>query len=304
MQRVKRRKSKSGNEIPKPSLIYSEKFRIGIASAVASIVILTLSFYLSEFSETDSTRNIGIVFGILAGIVPLVLLQLREVHRKENIDKNLPLFLLALVSSVQSGANLMKAIEHSADRNMGALTSELKNLRANISWGMPVDDALENFAKRTGTRMAQRVVVLLQMAMQVGGDIVDNLEMIQKHVTELQNVEKERKSSLQPYTYTIYIAFLVFIGISVILSSQFFSEMKVVQELLKDSIDTNSQTGVFSALATLEIDKLNQILFNMSLIQAVFGGLAAGKIGSGSFIAGIKHIVIMIVITIIAFALI
>lgn len=304
MQRVKRRKSKSDNEIPKPSLIYSEKFRIGIASAVASIVILTLSFYLSEFSETDSTRNIGIVFGILAGIVPLVLLQLREVHRKENIDKNLPLFLLALVSSVQSGANLMKAIEHSADRNMGALTSELKNLRANISWGMPVDDALENFAKRTGTRMAQRVVVLLQMAMHVGGDIVDNLEMIQKHVTELQNVEKERKSSLQPYTYTIYIAFLVFIGISVILSSQFFSEMKVVQELLKDSIDTDSQTGVFSALATLEIDKLNQILFNMSLIQAVFGGLAAGKIGSGSFIAGIKHIVIMIVITIIAFALI
>jgi len=303
LQRAKTRKSKSNKDLPKPSLIYSEKFRIGIASAVASIVIITLSFYLSEFSETDSTRNIGIVFGILAGIVPLVLLQLKEVHRKENIDKNLPLFLLALVSAVQSGSNLMKAIEHSADRNMGALTPELKNLRANISWGMPVDDALENFAKRTGTRMAQRVVVLLQMAMQVGGDIVDNLEMIQKHVTELQNVEKERKSSLQPYTYTIYIAFLVFIGISVILSSQFFSEM-VVQELLKDSIDTDSQTGVFSALATLEIDKLNQILFNMSLIQAVFGGLAAGKIGSGSFIAGIKHIVIMIVITIIAFALI
>ena len=304
MQRAKTRKSKSNKDLPKPSLIYSEKFRIGIASAVASIVIITLSFYLSEFSETDSTRNIGIVFGILAAIVPLVLLQLKEVHRKENIDKNLPLFLLALVSSVQSGSNLMKAIEHSADRNMGTLTSELKNLRANISWGMPVDDALENFAKRTGTRMAQRVVVLLQMAMQVGGEIVDNLEMIQKHVTELQNVEKERKSSLQPYTYTIYIAFLVFIGISVILSSQFFSEMEVVQVMLRESAPTEGQTGVFSSLASLEIDKLNQILFNMSLIQAVFGGLAAGKIGSGSFISGIKHIVIMIVITIIAFAFI
>ena len=301
MQRVKTRKPKSDKDLPKPSLIYAEKFRIGIASAVASIVILSLSFYLSDFSETDSTRNIGIVFGILAGVVPLTLLQLKEVHRKENIDKNLPLFLLALVSAVQSGSNLMKAIEHSADRNMGALTNELRNLRANISWGMPVDDALENFAKRTGTRMARRVVVLLQMAMQVGGDIVDNLEMIQKHVTELQNVEKERKSSLQPYTYTIYIAFLVFIGISVILSSQFFSEMEVVQELLRESATTEGQTGVFSALASLEIDQLNQILFNMSLIQSVFGGLAAGKIGSGSYIAGIKHIVIMIVIKVIAF---
>ncbi len=45
------------------------------------------------------------------------------------------MFLLALLSSVQSGANLIKAIEQAAERNLGALTPELKNLKANISWG-------------------------------------------------------------------------------------------------------------------------------------------------------------------------
>ena len=80
MQRSKTRKPTSNKDIPKPSLIYSEKFRIGIASAVASIVVLTLSFYLSDFSETNSTRNIGIVFGVLVGVLPLTLLQLKEVH--------------------------------------------------------------------------------------------------------------------------------------------------------------------------------------------------------------------------------
>ncbi len=304
MQRAKTKKPTSDEDVPKPSIIYSEKFRIGIASAVASIVVLTLSFYLSDFSETTSTRDVGIVFGILVGLLPMALLHLTEVQRRENIDKNLPLFLLALVSAVQSGSNLLKAIEHSADRNMGPLTPELKNLRANISWGMPIDDALTNFAQRTGTRMAQRVVILLQIAIQVGGEITDNLEMIQKHVTELQNVEKERKSSLQPYTYTIYIAFIVFIGISVILVSQFFSEIEVVQELLQNTNTGGQEGGVFSSLANLEITKLNSILFNMGLIQSVFGGLAAGKIGSGSYISGVKHIVIMIVITVIAFSLI
>ncbi len=292
----------SDDELPKPSIFYTEKFKIGVASLIAALFIFFVSTIISEsFSEHTSIRDVGLVFAILAGVVPLTLLQLRDVHKKDSIDRNLPLFLLALTSAVQSGANLIKAIEHTAERNMGALTPELKNLRANISWGMPMDEALENFAKRAGTRMSQRVVILLEMAIKVGGDIANNLEMIQKHVTELQNLEKERKSSLAPYTYTIYIAFAVFIGISVILSTQFFSEMEVVQGLLKTSMAKGQQKGMFSALAELEIDELNKILFNMALIQAVFGGLAAGKIGAGNYIAGIKHIVIMIVMAVIAF---
>jgi len=291
---------KTDVEAPKPSVIYSEKFRVGIGSAVTSVIIFILSFHLSGFSETTSTRDVGIIFAILVGIVPLTLLQLREVKRRDSIDRNLPLFLLALVSAVQSGANLIKAIEQTADRNMGALTPELKNLRANITWGMPIEDAFENFAQRTGTRMAKRVVVLLEMAIKIGGDVTSNLEMIQKYVTELQNLEKERKSSLQPYTYTIYISFVVFIGIAVILSSQFFSEIQVVQDLLIDS-GTAGGGGVFSSLKDMDLELLDSLLFNMAIIEAVFGGLAAGKIGSGSYVAGIKHIVIMVIIAVIAF---
>jgi len=304
LQKSNTRNIKNNDELPKPSKIYSEKFRIGIASGIAGTIVFFLSFYLSNFSDTNSTRDIGFIFAVLIMVLPLAVLQLKEVQRKENIDRNLPLFLLALVSSVQSGSNLIRAIEHSAERNMGSLTPQLKNLKANISWGMPIDDAFENFAQRTGTRMARRVIVLLEMAIKIGGDVTDNLEMIQKHVTELQNIEKERKSSLQPYTYTIYIAFIVFIAITVILSSQFFTEIENVQSLLQNSLDTDSNAGIFSSLANLDISELNSILFNMAIVEAVFGGLAAGKIGSGSYVSGVKHIVIMIVIAIIAFSLI
>ena len=304
MQKSNLHNIKNNDELPKLSMIYSEKFIIGIASGIAGTIVFFLSFYLSNFSDTNSTRDIGFIFAVLITVLPLALLQLKEVQRKENIDRNLPLFLLALVSTVQSGSNLIRAIEHSAERNMGALTPHLKNLKSNISWGMPIDDALENFAQRTGTRMARRVIVLLKMAIRIGGDITDNLEMIQKHVTELQNIEKERKSSLQPYTYTIYIAFIVFIAITVILSSQFFTEIEKVQLLLQNSLDTNSNAGIFSSLANLEIKEITSILFNMAIVEAVFGGLAAGKIGSGSYVSGVKHIVIMIVIAIIAFSLI
>jgi flagellar protein FlaJ len=305
MQKSKEKKSKMDKKLedgslPKPSIYYSDRFKLGIASLIAAIFIFAVSWVISDMSsESNSIRDVGTVFAILAGVVPLTMLQLRDVQRRDSIDRNLPLFLLALTSAVQSGANLIKAIEHTAERNMGALTPELKNLRANISWGMPMDDALMNFADRCGTRTSRRVVILLEMAIKVGGDIANNLEMIQKHVTELQNLEKERKSSLAPYTYTIYIAFAVFIGISVILSTQFFSEIKVVQGMLIDQ--GSASTGMFSALVDIDIDELDRILFNMAIIQSVFGGLAAGKIGAGNYVAGIKHIVIMVIMAVIAF---
>lgn len=291
-------------EMPKLSFLHSKKVKVGLPSAVISILVISSSVYFAEFIETFAIRDIGVIFGILIGIVPLTLLQVKEAQRKDSIDRNLPLFLLALLSAVQSGANLIRALEQAADRNMGALTPQLKNLRANISWGMPIEDVFENFAQRTGTKMSRRVVVLLEMALKIGGDIRSNLEMIQKHVTELQNLEKERKSSLAPYTYTIYISFAVFLGIAVILSSQFFSEFAVVQEMLADTPGTGEGDGMFSAIVGMDIEQLNTILFNMAIIEAVFGGLAAGKIGSGTYVGGIKHIVIMVVMAVIAFSLI
>lgn len=302
MQKANQRPRKSRDEVklPKLSLFHSQKFKVVLPSAFVGIIMIVSSLYYSGLSGNTSIRDVGVIFGALTAIVPLTLIHLRETQRKDNIDRNLPLFLLALSSAVHSGANLIRAIENAADRNMGPLTPELKNLRANISWGMPIEDAFENFANKTGTKMSKRVAVLLEMALKIGGDIRTNLEMIQKHVTELQNLEKERKSSLAPYTYTIYISFAVFLGIAVILSSQFFSEFAVVQKLLEKSPGTGGGE-FFSSITNMDIEALNTVLFNMSIIEAIFGGLAAGKIGSGNYVSGIKHIIVMIVMAVVAF---
>ena len=303
MQRAERKqKEKLEKELePTQSILKNNILRTVSFSIIASISVLSMSFYFSEFSESTTIRDVGLIFGILVGIIPFTIHQLKEVQRRDNIDRNMPMFLLALLSSVQSGANLIKAIEQAAERNLGALTPELKNLKANISWGTPIEEAFENFAERTGTRVSRRVTVLLEMAMKIGGDVTENLEMIQKHVSEMQNIEKSRKSSLQPYTYTIYISFGVFLAVAVLLTTSFFTEMERVQEgLLASGSGTD---GLFGSMANMEIDKMESALFNMAIIEAVFGGLAAGKIGAGSYVAGTKHVVAMIVIAVIAFNL-
>ena len=309
MERVERKYKRTEKKYKKPisnltpseSILNNNILKTISFSLIASISVLSISFFLSEYSESTTIRDVGLIFGIMVGIIPLTIHQLKEVQRRDNIDRNLPVFLLALLSSVQSGANLIKAIEQAGDRNLGALTPELKNLRANISWGTPIEDAFENFAERTGTRVSRRVTVLLEMAMKIGGDVTENLEMIQKHVSEMQNIEKSRKSALAPYTYTIYISFFVFLAVAVLLTTSFFTEIEKVQDgLLTAGSGTD---GLFGSLASMEIEKLESGLFNMAIIEALFGGLAAGKIGAGSYVAGTKHVVAMIVISVVAFNL-
>lgn len=302
MQRASRKpKEMSSNDlIPKKPILKKEIKTTIMISIIASISVIVLSFTLSELMTSTTIRDVGMIFGVMVGIMPLTLHQLREVQRKDSIDRNMPVFLLALLSSVQSGSNLIKAIEQAAERNLGALTPELKNLKANISWGTPIEEAFENFAKKTGTRVSRRVTVLLEMAMKIGGDVNENLDMIQKHVSEIQNIEKSRKSALQPYTYTIYISFAVFLAVAVLLSTSFFTEIEKVQQGILKS-PNYAKGGLFTSLADMDISKLDSALFNMAIIEAIFGGVAAGKIGAGSYVAGTKHVVVMVIMAVIAF---
>jgi len=57
-------------------------------------------------------------------------------------------------------------------------------------------------------------------------------------------------------------------------------------------------------LVGVDIKQLDKLMLHMSIVESVFGGLAAGKIGEGSFIAGVKHVVILIALSVAVFAMI
>ena len=284
--------------VPKKPFLHSKIFRILMLSIVGSVSVILSAQLIGAITESETIGGMGLIFGAITGIIPLALYQLKEVKRRDSVDQHMPVFLLALLSSVQSGVTLIKAIEMTGERNLGSLTVPLRNLRANLSWGMSIDEAFENFRNMTGTKISSRVTLLLEMALKIGGDVSENLEMIQKHVSDLDNIEKSRKSQLTPYTYTIYISFFVFLAVAVLLVTSFFTEIEKVQENL---VEGGAEGGLFGSLADMDVGLMETALFNMAIIEAIFGGLAAGKIGAGSYVAGVKHVAAMIVIAVIAF---
>lgn len=291
------------DEVHIAKVLAKQKRKKLMISVVSGISIIGLAFQISQMTGNTIVRDAGLIVGIMVLVLPVIMKQIKESKRRDSIDANLPIFILALVSSVQSGASLLRAIEDAANRNMGSLTPELRNLRANISWGQPHHEIFKHFVKRLGTRLAQRVGVLLEISMNIGGDVVSTLELIQKHVTEMGNIEKERKQALAPYLYTIYISYMVFVTVTILLVSQFFVEIETVQQqLIEISAESNIPLGMFGAILGVDVPQLTQIMFHMSLIEALFGGVAAGKIASGSFAAGIKHVIIMMIMAVVIFA--
>ena len=290
------------------SFLSTKKGKTVVRSVIAGVVILVALTQISAYTGIVMFQDIGIVGGFIVAILPTVMIQLNETKRRDNIDRNLPFFLLSIGGSVKAGMSLIRAIEETADRNMGSLTPELQNLRATISWGMPVDEAFDNFVERVDTRMARRVMVLLKLSMNIGGDVAGTIDVIQKHVTEMANVEKERKAALQPYIYTIYISFAVFLGITLILITQFFVEIENVQETLRAAIEgTAIGTGGvkgFDSILNISVPMLKKTVFHMTIVEAIFGGLAAGKIGESSIIAGVKHVVVMTILAVVAFMMV
>jgi len=266
---------------------------IAAGAAAASSAILNLGFGLPIDWTTIS------LLAAVAATIPAGTLDLYYNRWKTGIDRNIPRLLLDLTSSVRVGLSLTRALELAAGRDYGPLTAELRTLRTQLSWGVELETALRSLAQRVDTVLARRTFLLLMEAARAGGMIIDTLDTMQRYVADLQTVERERRAAMRPYVTIIYIAFLVFLGIAVLLYTSFFVEVARLQQRL---LETGPEAArLIPGLREFNISALRTIFLHISFIQSILGGLAAGKLGEASFGAGVKHIIIMALIAFLTF---
>lgn len=216
---------------------------------------------------------------------------------RKKIEEAIPRMVSDVTSSVKTGLSLIRAFEVAADRDYGPLTDELKVIKAQLSWGVTFEDVMRSAAKRIDTLISRRTFLLFTEASRAGGRIEDLLDAIRNHVVELHSIEKERKATLRPYIVITYIAFGVFLAISWVLVSQFFANIISIQSKVGSTGAT-----IFAGLGGLDLQSIKSVFLQMALIEAVFGGLGAGKLGEASFAAGFKHIIILATVAVFAFA--
>jgi flagellar protein FlaJ len=128
------------------------------------------------------------------------------------------------------------------------------------------------------TVLVQRTVPLIIEASRSGGHVEKVFDPMGKFVQSTLLLDKERKNQTRPYVAIIYVAFFVFVFTIVLLFQSFFVSIEGLPLL---------------SAGTMSAEQMRRIFFHMTTIQALFGGLVAGKMGEGTINAGLKHSLVM-----------
>jgi len=237
-----------------------------------------------------------LIVAIMIAIFPPAAVNYIDRRWRIALDNNIPKFLREVADASRTGLTLVRAIEVSTERKYGPLTDELKRLVRQLSWGATLEDALQSFAGRVNTRLARRTAVLLTEVSRAGGNVQEIMDSLQRHVSDLQLIDRERRGQLRQYVAIVYVAVFILLFINVILLKTFFSQLESLQEIQAQQPEVSLVTGAIDILA------LKKIFFHSAVIESFFGGLIAGKMGEGSLGAGMKHALILMLISFLTFA--
>ena len=211
-----------------------------------------------------------------------------------------PQFLKDLADGVRAGLPLPQAVLNVSRINYGPLTDDVKKLAAYVSWGIPFEDALIRFGRRTGSKMIRSSVQLILEAYRAGGGVADILDTMAEDAGHIHSLREERKTKFSGFISTLYAVYIIFLLITIILVNVLLPELPTLPSF-------GTSGGLFGAsganASPIPEDVLNSLFFNMAVIEAVFSGLLAGVAGEGSVSAGVKHAIILSFIGIAIFQL-
>ena len=245
----------------------------------AALALVIVSFDVFTLWGTTTFDEL-VFFAITAGIFPSAVLTYVDYRWRKAIDEHLPDLFRTIVQAQETGMTLPQALEEAAKRDYGPLTAELRKMTAQISWGMSFEDALVALGKRVDTVLVQRTVPMIIEASRSGGHVEKVFEPMGKFIETTLLLDKERQTQAKPYIAIVYVAFFVFIFTILLLFRSFFASIEQLPTL---------------GTALMAPEEMRRIFFDMTLIQAFFGGLVAGKMGEGTINAGLKHCLILMI---------
>jgi flagellar protein FlaJ len=287
-----------------PKIEPKEKKLVGIVSVTLGIIMgiaTIIASFILRFQNMPFTWDQLLILAMIIAVFPSAVVEWLDLRWERGIDKNIPRLLREIAESGKTGLTLTRAIEVSAERDYGPLTPELKQLVAQLSWGNSLEDSLRSFARRARTKLAQRTADLILEVSRSGGDTQEIMEQLNKHIGELQSIDRERYAQMRPYSVVVYIAFGVFLFTDVMLIRSFFTQIINLQSSV-----LNTQGGsstIFGGISKVDVDFLKTVMFHAVIVQAIIGGLVAGKMGEARLGAGLKHVMILLIIGFVTFFL-
>ncbi len=281
--------------------------------AIAGIALLFVGvvFFRGDIGIFGNLVLLSVFFIIL----PRMFITFFKYQKVRMIEEIFPVFLQDLAEWQKSGLTLQEALKNASKTNYGRLTEEIKRIVTQISWGIPVQDALRNFAERfRDSEIIRKSVEIIIESYESGGNLQDTLEALAKDLGMLREIEKQRQVIMSQHIVTMYIIYFVFLGVSLGLLKTVLPLTTTMtmaglegESFFQDPCSPCQQAQAFECISCtvfLGIAKLfslgsggtgyyRGLFFSMLAVQGILSGIICGGIGEKSVKAGIKHSLVL-----------
>jgi len=287
-------------------MYFYKKLRVAVwaVSALVGLIIILLPFLFRQYLPTqpylipiNQQVNNTFVFGLVIILGFPAVVEYNNYRWGRQIEQAIPRLLRDIAEAARSGVTLPRAVEEASQRSYGPLSNELEYALAKFLLGASWEEALTSLTKRINRPVIARLATILVEANQTGGKVSEVLDTSVQLFSSLEEYKEEQLNNTRPYLLTIYMATAIFLIIAYVVLTQFLAPLAVA------STQQAASAGATTLANVLDINYYKSILFWASIIESFFGGLISGKIGERSYLAGLRHSIILIAITLVFFNL-
>ncbi len=236
-----------------------------------------------------------LVFGVLGCIGPLGFYNAMKQKQKREIMDKLPDFLLDIANSSASGMNIYDSMRSASEGDYGRLTNELKMMVAQLSWGIPIDEALINFGERVNNNEVKRLAITINKALEIGGNTASVFNAAAKELDQIRRVEQQRRTEMSMYSIVIFISFFVFLAVILVINGTIFQAIYDLQGKMAGKAIGNIR------IANIDPMEVKTMFFTFVFVQSLGGGLLGGFMMDGRLSAGIRQAFILVLISFLTF---
>jgi len=247
----------------------------------------------SSIAPEEQNLYLTIVAAPTIAFMPFIVDTSLESRRRSHYEQDFADFLFELSELVRGGIDPAKAFLTLANGEVGSITNFVKIAAKQMNIGFTFEQALQGMGKSIGSPLASRYIDLVIQASYSGGSVSNLIQNAAIDMGNFLTIEKEKKSGLSQYTVVLYMGQVVLIVLSAILVVQFIPQLVEITKI--------GSAGLGSFLGTADIANvtIERNLFFLVYLNGMFGGLVIGKISEGTVKAGLKHSIILIIISLI-----
>ena len=133
-----------------------------------------------------------VVVGLIAS--PFIMLKRRSSARLKKFESQLPDTLNLLAGSMRAGFSFVQGLEAVAEEATEPTRGELQRVFTEARLGRPIEEALDDTAKRMESRDLEWAVMAIRIQREVGGNLAELLDTVSETMTHRERLRREIKS--------------------------------------------------------------------------------------------------------------